>query len=154
MTDASLQSRFEGKVFVLPVRIYYEDTDAGGVVYYANYLKFAERARTEMLRAGGLENSTLQDEHGIALVVKAIEAEYRQPARLDDLVEVRLELTRVGGASIEGVQRIVRAGEELVEIRIKLGCMKLAGGPGRLPQKVRNLLQSFVIESSGSETGI
>jgi len=135
--------KVDGKTFVLPVRVYYEDTDAGGVVYYANYLKFAERARTEMLRHLGIESSLLQEEHGLGLVVRKIEVEYIRPARLDDLLEVHLSLSKVGGASMDGEQRIVRGGEDLVRIRIKLGCMKLSGGAGRLPEKIRNLLRDF-----------
>ncbi|PHS77255.1 MAG: tol-pal system-associated acyl-CoA thioesterase [Rhodospirillaceae bacterium] len=127
--------------FVLPVRIYYEDTDAGGVVYYANYLKFAERARTEMLRELGIENSNLQDCHGIAFVVRKIEVEYLHPARLDDVLEVGVVLTKVGGASIEGLQIVRRDGEDLVRIKVRLGCMKLEGGPGRLPADIRKILQ-------------
>lgn len=135
--------RIEGSTFIMPVRVYYEDTDAGGVVYYANYLKYAERARTEMLRHLGIESSVLQDQEGLGFVVRRIEADYIQPARLDDLLEVHLSLTKVGGASMQGVQRIVRGGEDLVRIDIKLGCMKLSGGPARLPEKIRNLLRSF-----------
>ena len=140
---ADMTPRIEGSTFILPVRVYYEDTDAGGVVYYANYLKFAERARTEMLRHLGIESSALQDEEGMGLVVRRLDVDYIQPARLDDLLEVHLSLTKVGGASMQGVQRIVRGGEDLVRIEIKLGCMKLSGGPARLPEKIRNLLQSF-----------
>jgi len=138
-----LVGRFENGEFILPVRVYYEDTDAGGVVYYANYLKFAERARTEMLRHLGIENSTFQDCHALAFVVRKIEAEYRQPARLDDVLEVGLKLIKVGGASLDGVQMIRRNGEDLVCIKVRLGCMKLDGGPGRLPKDVRKLLQPF-----------
>jgi len=135
--------RIEGSTFIMPVRVYYEDTDAGGVVYYANYLKYAERARTEMLRHLRIESSVLQDEEGLGFVVRRLEVDYIQPARLDDLLEVHLSLTKVGGASMQGEQRIVRRGEDLVRIEIKLGCMKLSGGPGRLPEKIRNLLRSF-----------
>jgi len=140
---SDMTPRIENNTFILPVRVYYEDTDAGGVVYYANYLKFAERARTEMLRHLGIESSALQDEQGLGLVVRRVEVDYIQPARLDDLLEVHLSLTKVGGASMQGVQRIVRGGEDLVRIEIKLGCMKLSGGPARLPEKIRNLLQNF-----------
>ncbi len=146
MSDMS--PRMEGATFVFPVRVYYEDTDAGAVVYYANYLKFAERARTEMLRHLGIENSVLQERHGIAFVVRHIEAEYIAPARLDDLLAVHLTLTKVGGASLHGVQTISRDGEDLVRIRIRLGCMKMGdkmdGGAGRLPADVRDILQSVV----------
>jgi len=135
--------RIENNTFIMPVRVYYEDTDAGGVVYYANYLKYAERARTEMLRHLGIESSILQEQEGLGFVVRHLQTDYIQPARLDDLLEVHLSLTKVGGASMQGVQRIVRDGEDLVRIDIKLGCMKLSGGPGRLPEKIRNLLRSF-----------
>jgi len=135
--------RIEGTTFIMPVRVYYEDTDAGGVVYYANYLKYAERARSEMLRRLGIESSVLQDQEGLGFVVRSLNVDYIQPAKLDDLLEVHLSLTKVGGASMQGVQRIVRGGEDLVRIEIKLGCMKLSGGPGRLPEKIRNLLRSF-----------
>ena len=135
--------RVDGTTFIFPVRVYYEDTDAGGVVYYANYLKFAERARSEMLRHLGIENSALQAEEGIALVVRKVEAEYLSPAKLDDLLEIHLSLTKVGGASIDGVQLITRGDEVLVRIRIKIGCMQLSGGAQRLPEKIRNLLRNF-----------
>jgi len=135
--------RIEGTTFIMPVRVYYEDTDAGGVVYYANYLKYAERARSEMLRRLGIESSVLQEQEGLGFVVRSLNVDYIQPAKLDDLLEVHLSLTKVGGASMQGVQRITRGGEDLVRIDIKLGCMKLSGGPGRLPEKIRNLLRSF-----------
>jgi acyl-CoA thioester hydrolase len=97
---------------------------AGGVPIF----EFAERARTEMLRLLGIENSVLQDRHGLAFVVRHIEVEYLSPARLDDVVEVYLELTKVGGASLEGAQAIRKDGVDLVRMSIRLGCMKLAGG--------------------------
>lgn len=136
--------RADNGTFVWPVRVYYEDTDAGGVVYYANYLKYAERARTEMLRHLGITNSALQDDHGLAFVVKRVEADYIGPARLDDRLDVALTLTKLGGASLEGVQTIKRDGEELVNIAIRLGVMKLSGGPGRMPKDVADILKPYV----------
>lgn len=148
MTEVpDMTPRVVGKTFVLPVRVYYEDTDAGGVVYYANYLKFAERARTEMLRLLGIENSDLQERHGVAFVVRHIEVEFLRPARLDDLLEVHLELLHVGGASLDGAQAIRCNGEDLVRMSIRLGCMKLTGGPGRLPSDVRERLKAYELES-------
>ena len=150
MTDgAPMAGHLDGKTFVLPVRVYYEDTDAGGVVYYANYLKYAERARTEMLRHLGIENSHMQSCHGLAFVVRHIEADYMRPARLDDALEVSLELTRVGGASLEGTQLIARAqdggNEDLVRLNIRLGCMDInTGGPGRLPKDIRERLEKIL----------
>lgn len=142
--EASDPQRARGGVFVLPVRVYYEDTDAGGVVYYANYLKFAERARSEMLRSLGIENFTLQNRYAMTFVVRSISAHYFKPARLDDLLDVELKLTKVGGASLEGVQSIRRDTEELVRLDIRLGCMKLDGGPGRMPEDIRRKLQDFI----------
>jgi len=139
--------RIENGEFVLPVRVYYEDTDAGGVVYYANYLKFAERARTEMLRHLGIENSEFQDCHGLAFVVRKISVEYIQPARLDDVLDVGLKLTKVGGASLDGVQTIRRNGEDLVRIGVRLGCMKVEGGAGRLPAQIRDVLKTIETKS-------
>lgn len=147
MTDMS--PRLDAKTFVLPVRVYYEDTDAGGVVYYANYLKYAERARTEMLRHLGIENSHMQSCHGLAFVVRHIEVDYMRPARLDDALDVSLVLTKLGGASLEGTQVIARATdgghEELVRLNIRLGCMDInTGGPGRLPGDIRERLEQVL----------
>ena len=139
--------RVEDRDFILPIRVYYEDTDAGGVVYYANYLKYAERARTEALRHLDIHSSQLQDDHGLGFVVRNLEVEYLQPARLDDLIEVHLRLTSVGGASLEGEQIIRRGEDDLVRIKIRLGCMKLSGGPGRFPAEIRDKLKLFVSES-------
>lgn len=122
---------------VHPVRVYYEDTDAGGVVFYANYLRFAERARTEMMRGLGYESSRLQSEHGIALAVRRFTAEYLKPAGLDDLLEVHSKILEVGGASLRAEQVVRRDGEDLVRMDIQLACMRLSGGPGRLPSELR-----------------
>jgi len=142
MKSNNLGSRMEGKTFVFPVRVYYEDTDAGGVVYYANYLKFAERARTEFLRHLKITNSTFQERHGLAFVVRHIGVDYISPARLDDMLDVCLTVTKVGGASLEGVQSIKRDGQLLLTLNIRLGCMKLAGGPGRFPNDIRDILRA------------
>ncbi len=127
---------------IFPVRVYYEDTDAGGVVYYANYLRFAERARTEMLRRLGIESSKLMAEEGIAFAVRRCAADYRRPARLDDRLEVRTRLLDMGGASLEMEQRIVRAenGSEAVRLVLTLACMTMAGKPARIPADVRRRL--------------
>lgn len=135
-----LAGREEEHIF--PVRVYYEDTDAGGVVYYANYLRFAERARTEMLRRLGIESSSLMAEEGIAFAVRHCEADYRRPARLDDELEVRTRLINMGGASLELEQRIVRAGNgsETVRLVLTLACMTAAGKPARIPAEIRRRL--------------
>ena len=130
------------RVYVLPVRVYYEDTDAGGIVYYANYLKFAERARTELLRDNGIENGELMNTRKLAFAVRECHADYIRPARLDDLLEVRTRITELGGASVRMHQDICRDGEVLVAIHIRLACMDISSGaPKRLPNVVRECLQ-------------
>ncbi|MEX2450406.1 MAG: YbgC/FadM family acyl-CoA thioesterase, partial [Rhodospirillales bacterium] len=124
---------FEQDLYVYPVRVYYEDTDAGGVVYYANYFKFAERARTEMMRALGVESGRLMNEDGIALAVRHCEADFTKPARLDDLLTVSTRLLGLGGASVTVEQTIACQGAALAKITIRLACMSLAGGPARMP---------------------
>ncbi|MBC8269927.1 MAG: tol-pal system-associated acyl-CoA thioesterase [Rhodospirillaceae bacterium] len=128
---------------VFPLRVYFEDTDAGGIVYYANYLKYAERARTEMLRTVGIESSTLMDDDNIALTVKTCSLDYLKPARLDEVLEVHTRIEKVGGASLSGEQTIRRGEDDLVVIRIKLACMAMDGKPARLPGQVRATLNNF-----------
>lgn len=128
---------------VMTVRVYYEDTDAAGVVYYANYLRYAERARSELMRVAGIESSKLMAEHGVAIAVRRCEADYFRPARLDDLIEVRSRLTAIGGATLEGEQRFMRDGEEIALIRTRLACIDGSGRPKRLPADVRRRLERF-----------
>lgn len=130
-------------VHIFQVRVYYEDTDAGGVVYYANYLKFAERARSEMLRALGVDNMRLAQEHDVAFAVRRCEADYMKPARLDDLLDVATRLIEVGGASLTAEQTIRRDGVDLVRLRVELACMNSAGRPARMPKDLRVRLENF-----------
>lgn len=111
--------------FVIPVRVYYEDTDAGGVVYYANYLRFFERCRTEWLRSIGHEQCDLQRDPGIAFVVRSVHVDYRKPARLDDQLTVGLEVEKLGRAQIVFRQHIRRCEEELVTGTVQIACVKL-----------------------------
>ncbi|MDP3038087.1 MAG: tol-pal system-associated acyl-CoA thioesterase, partial [Rhodocyclaceae bacterium] len=97
----------------LTVRVYYEDTDAGGVVYYANYLKYLERARTELLRELGFEQHQLAGEAGLAFAVRSLSVEYLKPARLDDLLEVATRIEALGRAQVTFAQSVVRAEETL-----------------------------------------
>ena len=127
----------------MPVRIYFEDTDSGGIVYYANYLKYAERARTELLRSLGIERGQMMHEFGIGLAVRRCHAEYLKPAVLDDEVILQTELQKVGGASIELRQLVVRGGVELVQMDVKLGCVNFESGrPVILPKNLRNALNT------------
>lgn len=132
---------WDGDTFVSHVRVYYEDTDAAGIVYYANYLKFAERARTDSLRALGIEQGRLMEEAGVAFAVRRAVADYRKPARLDDLLEVRTRMTTLAGASIDMEQEIRRDGAVLVALSFKLASMNVAAGrPERIPEAVRAVL--------------
>ena len=131
------------------MRVYYEDTDAAGIIYYANYLRYAERARTEMLRDLGVESSRLMRDDNVALAVRWCAVDYLRPAVLDDYLVVETSLQRIGGATLEAVQTVKRQHVDLVRIDLKLGCMSLDGGAARLPAAVRETLSSF-INSNGS----
>ncbi len=123
------------------VRVYYEDTDAGGVVYHARYLAFAERARTEMLRAAGAGQAELASAHRLAFVVQRIEVEYLRPARLDDALLVHTRVLAAGSASAELEQAVSRDGTALARLRVRLACVGGDGRPARLPARWREALR-------------
>jgi acyl-CoA thioester hydrolase len=116
-----------------PVRIYYEDTDAAGIVYYANYLRFIERARTEWLRDLGLDLPDLRARTGLLFVVRSVAADYLRPAVLDDLLSVRTALQGLGAARIDLLQDVLRDGQPLVKARVTLACIGAGGAPARIP---------------------
>ncbi|MGZ8410616.1 MAG: tol-pal system-associated acyl-CoA thioesterase [Hyphomicrobium sp.] len=130
-------------VHVFVVRVYFEDTDATGIVYNANYLKFAERARTEMLREFGLEHSQMIGEEGRAFAVRRCIAEFMKPARLDDLLEVHTRLLAVSGASLELAQDVKRQGVILVTLRFGLACISVSGRATRIPPALRTTLANL-----------
>lgn len=134
----------ESDVHVFPVRVYYEDTDAGGIVYYANYLKFAERARTELLRRADINQSELLAEDGVAFAVRHVAADFLKPARLDDALAVHTRVVAVNGASIEMDQAIKRGGDDMVRLRVRLACMAKTGGVSRIPMPVRTVLEKYL----------
>ena len=109
--------------FVWPVRVYWEDTDAGGVVYYANYLKFMERARSEWLRALGFEQDVLRDEAGVVFVVRRVEIDYLSPARFNEQLEVSVSLHEMGRASLSVRQELMRGSTRLAEAVVTLACV-------------------------------
>ena len=120
-----------------PVRVYWEDTDAGGVVYYANYLKFFERARTEWLRALGVEQQALRDATGAIFVVADAQVKYLAPAKLDDLLTVTVKMVERGQASMVIEQQAWRGGTLLVDGRFRIGCVDaLSLRPKRIPDLV------------------
>ncbi len=127
----------EPGTFVWPVRVYYEDTDSGGVVYYANYLRFLERARTEWLRARGFEQTALAREHRVVFVVTALSIEYRRPARFDDMLAVTVEPAEVGASRVVLLQRVVRGDEELIAASVRLACVNTATfKPVKIPRSL------------------
>lgn len=131
------------------IRIYYEDTDSGGIVYYANYLKYAERARTEFLREMGIESRQMMETLGIGLAVRRSNIEYLRPAKLDDEVIVETALQKVGGASMEMRQTIMRGDEDLVQMDIKLGSINFESGrPSALPKDLKAALEKRMNASS------
>ena len=118
----------------LPLRVYYEDTDAGGIVYHANYLKFAERGRTEFLRAlVGVDHRTLLAKHGLLFAVRRCTVDYLAPARLDDLLTIVTEPVLVRGARLELRQTVERAGLPLVRLEVTLAVLDRELRPRRLP---------------------
>jgi acyl-CoA thioester hydrolase len=125
---------------VLPLRVYYEDTDAAGIVYYANWLRFLERGRTELLRLLGQEHSALRDERGVNWVVRRLAIEYLKPARLDDTIEVLTSCGELRGASLDMLQEARRGEETLVRAELVVACMSESGRPVRLPQGMRAAL--------------
>lgn len=128
----------------LTVRVYYEDTDAGGVVYYANYLKYLERARTEFIRALGVEQRALADETGLAFAVRSLSAEYLKPARLDDELLLTTAVEALGRAQVTFTQSI-RCGEEiLLTAQVRVACLDLARGkPTAMPPTLYAQLKSL-----------
>ena len=133
MTALPQSGRLEGGVHLYPVHIYYEDTDAGGVVYYANYLKFVERGRTEALRAVGVTHATLLERDGIALAVHKLTAEYLSPARLDDDLTIATRITAVTGATMMLDQKIARDATPLFASTCTIVCVGKSGKAVRLP---------------------
>jgi len=130
-----------GQPHRLPVRVYYEDTDFSGVVYHANYLRFLERGRTELLRSAGVDQSILHAEPGgIIFAVRRMSLEYVRPARMDDLLTIETGTSDICGASLRMGQRILR--EDVVLLTAEVHVAVLAGGkPARLPDEIRRLLQ-------------
>ncbi len=128
--------------FVFMVRVYWEDTDAGGVVFYANYLKFFERARTEWLRHLGVEQQALRHTTGAIFVVTDTQVSYKAPARLDDQLRITVELRARGTASMTMVQQAWRADTLLAQGQIRIGCVDADSfRPRRMPVAVTSLLQ-------------
>ena len=150
--DAS--GRLDGNLHRLAIRVYYEDTDFSGVVYHANYLKFAERSRSDFLRLIGVHHTDLFDgDDPLAFVIHRMEMDFVKPARIDDLLEVRTRYVKASGARIEATQEIVclvsaggamPEGEVLWQAQVYAACIDQAGRPRRLPAAVREAMAPLV----------
>jgi acyl-CoA thioester hydrolase len=148
LSGGPTSGHFSEGVHVLPLRIYYEDTDAAGIVYYANWLRFLERGRTELLRLLGQEHSSLRDERGVHWVVRRCTVDYLKPARLDETIEVVTSCGELRGASLDMIQQARRGEEILVRASLVVACMGAGGRPVRLPQHLRTALAQ--VSSGGS----
>ncbi len=125
------------------LRVYYEDTDLAGVVYYANYLKFIERARSEFVRELGIDQKALHRDTGLVFAVRHLEADYLSPARFDDELVVRTEVAAVSGARLVLKQDVMRAADLLFSARVTLVALSGNGRAGRMPASIRLVLQPF-----------
>lgn len=133
----------KSKVFSLPVRVYFQDTDAGGVVYHANYLNFMERARTEWLRAYGHSNAGLMKEFGMVFVMRSVKLDYLKPALLDDALDVTAQIKDIGRSRLTLLQTVCRGDELLTEAEVHLVCVSLENfKPVSVPEILRNQLKN------------
>lgn len=129
-------------VFALPVRVYFQDTDAGGVVYHASYVNFMERARTEWLRGFGYSNAGLMKELGVVFVVRSLKMDYLRPALLDDLLSVTSRVKEVGRSRLTLLQSVLRGDELLTEAEVHLVCVSMATfKPVSVPEVLRDQLE-------------
>ena len=133
------------------LRVYYEDTDAGGVVYHANYLRFAERARTEALRDIGAPHAQMASQHGLMFMVRRVKVDYLAPARLDDSLLVLTETRSIRAASAELRQTVTRDGAALAVLEIELVCVRVADArPARIPPRWKQALATTCLEAAPS----
>lgn len=123
-----------------PIRVYYEDTDMGGIVYYANYLKFIERARSDWVRQMGIDQNEMRKSDGVVFAVRRVEAEYLAAAKFDDALEVRTNTVTVTGARLVMEQQVLRDDELLFTAQVTVVCIGETGQPARLPANIRLIL--------------
>ena len=131
------------KTFSFDIKIYYEDTDAGGVVYYSNYLKFLERARTEMLESIGLSNKKLLEEHNTLIIVKSCNIEYIAPARLEDKIQIYSSIETFNKASFDVIQNIKKNVNLIVKAKVKLVTVNKDGKPVKIPSILEKSLKNI-----------
>ncbi|MDD5175387.1 MAG: tol-pal system-associated acyl-CoA thioesterase [Sterolibacterium sp.] len=131
--------------FSLPVRVYYEDTDAAGIVYYASYLKFIERARTEWLRTIGFEQAILVRDFGVAFAARSLSVEYLKPARLDDALQVVSSIESLGRAQLIFAQNVERDGEVIFLSSVRIACFDLVRGkPTGIPKVIHEKFKVLI----------
>jgi len=128
------------KMHQFELRVYYEDTDLAGIVYYANYLKFIQRARSEMIRAQGIDQRALKARAGVVFAVRHLQADYLRPARFDDSLTVKTGVLRLTGARIALSQRIFRGEDRVFSATVTLVCLRADGAPTRIPAEIRQKL--------------
>lgn len=139
------------EIFTTRLRVYYQDTDAGGIVYHANYLNFAERGRTEALREMGIPHAEMLRQFGVMFVVRKVIVDYQRPARIDEALRVETRVVRVGGASVTLRQEILRDGgargdsDSLAVLQLDLACATPAGKATRMPEAWRERLQAAAL---------
>lgn len=145
-----LDGYFRDKLFILPIRIYYGDTDLSGVVYHANYLNYMERARSEFFRAVGISKlAGLDDAEPTAWALRKAELEYLRPARFDDLIEIHTSIGAMSGARVDVIQNTVCNGQLLVRGKVQACLITLSGKPRRVPQDVREKFLPYLCEDGG-----
>jgi len=123
-----------------PIRVYYEDTDMAGIVYYANYLKYIERARSDWVKSLGIDQNTMREKDGVVFAVRRVEADYHAPARFDDALQVETRVQTVTGARLVLQQEVTRGGDLLFGAIVTIVCINDSGQPARLPANIRLML--------------
>ena len=148
MTATKGLGHFDGKAHILPLRVYYEDTDLSGVIYHANYLRYMERGRTEFFRLAGITRmADLESAEPTAWAIRNVEVAFHRPGRVDDALTVHTILTAISGARLTARQRIYAGASLLSDGRIEACIITLKGRPRRLPVSLRHLLTPFLVET-------
>jgi len=144
MTDTPTAGRFEGREHILPVRVYYEDTDFTGVVYHANYVRYFERGRSDFLRLAGVSHSDLLERHDpAAFVITKLDIDFRRAARIDDALRVVTTYDQVKGPRLHITQQILRGEELIAEAKVSAACISLDGKPRKPPPGLVDALRPY-----------
>lgn len=137
--------RFDGKMHILPVRVYYEDTDVSGIVYHANYLRYMERGRSEALRLAGVHHMVMMSgDEPLAWTIRRIEIDYSRPAKLDDALEVHTRYMTLAGARLTGEQWVKRGDVVLINAKIEAALITMSGRPRRIPEEIRAKIAPYL----------